>query len=187
MTNYFKSALFQNFPFFCALTVPRKGGICNKQTPFQWNICSVMLEVQKIHCSHLLLPSPEVRSWYPKQDFSFCQIQSPPHYLGNRLCCVTLSPHLIGILWPMKPLHCFFKWKVSAPHYCVGSSLSLWDGTWGSLRAGQKSSPWLSTAATVQTGKGKDKQGEGRVESAQSNSFNTSGWSLSLAWWLHMQ
>lgn len=48
--------------------------------------------------------------------------------------CAALWLHPTGFLWPMKPLHCVFKWKVSAPCYCAGSSLSLWDSTWGSLK-----------------------------------------------------
>lgn len=71
-----------------------------------------MLEVQRMHSSHLLLPSPEVRSCYPKLDFSSCQIQSPPHHLGNRLCNPLTTSH-----WP--PVASCGPWRLSPVLECL--------------------------------------------------------------------
>lgn len=83
-----------------------------------------MLQVQKIYSSHRLLPSPEVRIWYPRQDFIFCQIQSPPHPSpGQQL--VQPSDH---IHWP--PVA-----HEASPHCLqmesVCSTLLCWLSSWG--------------------------------------------------------
>lgn len=92
-----------------------------------------MLEVQKVYSSHLLLPLPEGRSWYPKQDFSLCQIQSPPHHLDNRLCNLLTTSH-----WPPEALEVsplclqmesvystLWRWQVTLlVRWCMGGSQS---------------------------------------------------------------
>lgn len=135
-----------------------------------------MLEVQRIYSSQLLLPLSEVRSWYPKQDFNFCQIQSPPYYLDNRLCNPLTTSHWLPVAHEASPL-CLQMESVCSTLLCWQLSLSVRQYMGVSQRSHCPNCQQLQQRREPR--KAKDKQGEGRMDSAQSNSFNTSGRNLS--------
>lgn len=86
-----------------------------------------MVGVQRTFSSQLLLPSSEVRrSWYPKEDLSFCQAQAPPHHRSTRPCNSLTTSHWPPLAHEDSPL-CLQRESVYSTLSCWQHALlSVW-------------------------------------------------------------